>query len=447
MTRQPMSRVDHAWLRMDNPHNLLMVNSVLWTDRPIDDSQLRALLLERMVGEFPRFRQRPDSAGAPFGRGHWVDDDEFDLERHLVYVDLEPPGGVEALQLYVGDQQHVTLDDAHPLWQVHVLSGYGAGSAVLFRFHHAIADGMALARLLVSLTDLDANAHFAPPATPRSRSARGAVGRLLSETMHVASHPSRLLSLGSTAAHDAARLALIADKPVKPTSVLNDEIGMSKLATWSRPLPLDEVKAIGRASGCTVNDVILAALGGAFRRYLIHRGEEPADVPVLVPVDLRPPDEALPRELGNSFGFFFVDLPAGQADPSERLSAAHRQAAALKTSPEAVVTLGVLAGMGAASSLLEDFSVAFFASKVSGVVTNVPGPREPVYFAGAKVDGIIGWVPRGGDMTFGVAVFSYAGTVTVGVSTDEASIPDPEVLVEAFEDEVRALAAVAAQPG
>ena len=446
MTRQPMSRVDHAWLRMDSPHNLLMVNSVLWTDRPIDDAQLRDLLRHRMVGEFPRFSQRPDSAASPFGRGHWVDDEDFDLDRHLVYVELEPPGDAEALQLYVGDQQHVTLDPMHPLWQVHILSGYGAGSAVVFRFHHAIADGMALARLLVSLTDRDPAAHFAPPAAPHSGSARRAVGRLLSETMHVASHPSRLLALGSTAAHDVARLAIIADKPVKPTSVLNDEVGMSKLATWSRPFSLDEVKEIGRSSDCTVNDVLLAALGGAFRRYLVHRGEEPVDVPVLVPVDLRPPDEPLPRELGNSFGFFFVDLPAGQAEAAERLASAHRQAAALKSSPEAVVTLGVLAGMGAATGLVEDFSVAFFASKVSGVVTNVPGPREPVYFAGAKVDGIIGWVPRGGDMTFGIAIFSYAGTVTVGVSTDEASIPDPEVLVEAFEDEVRALVGAAVQP-
>lgn len=448
MTSQSMSRVDHAWLRMDNPANLIMVNSVMWTDQPVDDVAMRAVLEERMVAQFPRFTQRPDASFGLLSHGHWVDDDDFDLDRHLVYVTLDPPGDTRTLQQYVGSQQNLPIDASHPMWEVHVISGYQQGSAVLFRIHHSIADGMALARLLVSLTDEPAERHFAPAVSGSSSGVRTQVGRLLTESVGTLRHPSRLLALGSTAAHDALRLAHVATLPVKNhDSVLNAEVGLSKLATWSEPISLDEIKAIGRSAGCTVNDVMLAALAGAFRSYLLGRGEEPADVPVLVPVDLRPPDKPLPRELGNNFGFFFASLPSGIADAGQRLTEAQRRSAELKGSPEALVTLGVLVGMGSVPGLVEDLSVDFFVSKASGLVTNVPGPRGPVYFAGAKVDGVIGWVPRAGDMTFGVAIFSYNGHVTVGVSTDAGVIPDPESLVVAFEDEIASMLVGAADAG
>lgn len=442
MTRQPMSRVDHAWLRMDAPANLLMVNSVLWTDKPVDDAAMRAVISERMVERFPRFAQRPEGSFGVLSHGHWVNDDDFDLDRHLIYATLDAPGDMTALQRYVGAHQNLPLDPSHPMWQVHVISGYEQGSAVLFRIHHSIADGMALARMLVSLTDEQSHEHFAAVDDGSSSGRRARVGRLLTESIGTVRHPSRLLSLGSTAVHDAARLAHVADLPVKSeTSVLNTEVGVSKLATWSEPIPLVDIKAIGRAAGCTVNDVVLAAIGGAFHSYLLARGEQPADVPVLVPVDLRPPDKPLPRELGNNFGFYFVAVPSGIADPAERLAEAHRRSEELKGSPEALVTLGVLAGMGSVPGIVEDFSVAFFASKGSGVVTNVPGPRQAVYFAGAKVDGVIGWVPRAGDMSFGVAVFSYDGKVTIGVSTDANVIPEPDALVAAFENEIAIMSA------
>jgi len=448
MSRQQMTRVDHAWLRMDNPANLIIVNSVLWTEQPVDEATMRAVLETRMVAEFPRFIQRPQASSGLLSHGHWVTDEDFDLDRHLLHVTLDPPADTAALQRYVGEQQNLPLDPSHPMWQVHVISGYQQGSAVLFRVHHSIADGMALARLLLSLTDSQASDGWAAPRDGSSTSVRARVGKMVTGSVGTLWHPSRLLALGSSAAHDAARLAHVADLPVKSQeSVLNGTVGPSKLATWSAPIPLDDIKSVGRSAGCTVNDVMLAALAGAFRSYLIGRGEQPADVPVLIPVDLRPPDKPLPRELGNSFGFFFADLPSGIDHAGERLLEAHRRAAELKRSPEALVTMGVLAGMGSVPGIVEDFSVAFFTTKASGVVTNVPGPREPVYFAGAKVDGIIGWVPRGGDMTFGVAIFSYNGSVTIGVSTDAAVMPDPEVLVSAFEDEIAAMSTAAAQAG
>lgn len=442
-TGQQMPLVDHAWLRMDTPQNLMVVNSVLWTRQPLRHDALRAMLMERMVGEFPRFRDRPEQAHLPFGRAHWVPDEGFDVDRHLLEVHLDGPADTAALQRYVGDQMAIPLPLDRPLWQVHHVVGFEGGSAVLFRIHHAVADGMALTRLLLVLTDAGPEIGFTPQvsgATP-APGLRARVGGLVHEGVDALTHPGKVVGWGTAAVKDAAHLAHLADLPVKDEhSVLNQPLGARKLATWSRPLSLDAVKAVGRAHGATVNDVLVAAVGGAFRTYLGERGEEPRDVRVMVPVDTRPPDKPLPRDLGNAFGLLFVDVPAGTADPGERLARVRAQTQQLKRSPEAVVTIGVLAGMGAAPGLLEDFTLAYFVTKVSGVVTNVPGPREPVYFAGQEVAGVIGWVPRAGDLSFGVSIFSYAGSVTVGVAVDATVMPDPQAWVAAFEAEIDALA-------
>jgi WS/DGAT/MGAT family acyltransferase len=440
---QQMPLVDHAWLRMDTPHNLMVVNSVLWTEQPFDHDALRALLMDRMVEEFPRFRHRPEQAHLPFGRAHWMVDEDFDIDRHLLQVRLDPPVDAAALHRYVGEQMAIPLPMDRPLWQVHHIDGYEGGSAAVFRIHHAVADGMALTRLLLVLTDATPAVGF----TPHTRAGGGPglrqrVGGLVHVGVDALTHPGKVVGWGTAAVKDAAHLAHLADLPVKDEhSLLNRPLGTRKLATWSQPLALDDVKAIGRAHGCTVNDVLVAAVGGAFRRYLAANGEEPSDVRVMVPIDTRPPDQPLPRDLGNAFGLLFVDVPAGTADPAERLARVRAQTQQLKNSPEAVVTIGVLAGMGAAPGLLEDFTLAYFVTKVSGVVTNVPGPREPVFFAGRQVAGVIGWVPRAGDLSFGVSIFSYAGRVTVGVAVDAAVMPDPETWVAAFEAELDAMAA------
>ena len=131
-----------------------------------------------------------------------------------------------------------------------------------------------------------------------------------------------------------------------------------------------------------------------------------------------------------------MDLPTGPMPPRERLDEMHRRIEEIKGSPEALVAFGVLAGLGASPKVVEDIGVAFFGSKAAGVVTNVPGPRTPVFLAGARVAGLIGWVPRAGDMGFGVSISSYAGQVTIGFSTDARLIPDPDRLQQLVLDQV-----------
>jgi WS/DGAT/MGAT family acyltransferase len=442
-----MSAVDSAWLRMDQPGNLLVINSVMWSAEAADFDQLRAIIEERMISRFPRFRQHPQDSRIPMGRAEWVDDEDFDPERHYRYVTLPEPGDQTALEAYVSSQSGRSLPLDRPLWEVHFISGFEKGTASLFRIHHSVADGISLMRIVLSLTDEGPGDLFQPvrdPSTPQV--AVHAAESVLGYGLGLVRHPSRIAGLVGTATHDATRLLHLATLPPKPKSVLSGGVGQMKRVTWTPPIPLDVVKEVGRASGTTINNALLATLSAALGSYLEERGTPLPSVRVMVPVNLRPLDGPLPAELGNEFGFYFVDLPTGPMEPAERLAAMHAHVEEIKGSPEALVAFGVLAGLGAAPQIVENLGVAFFGSKAAGVVTNVPGPREPVYLAGARVDGIIGWVPRAGDMGFGVSIFSYAGEVVVGFSTDAVLMPDPERLRELLLAELETMRAAVVAP-
>ena len=437
-----MSAVDSAWLRMDQPGNLLVINSVMWMDGECDFAAVRATIQERITDRFPRFRQYARPASVPWGRAEWVDDEDFDPDRHYRMVTLPPPGDQAALEAYVSSRAGIPLDSSRPPWEVHLISGFRAGSAVLFRIHHAVADGISLMRIVLSLTEGGATQAdlFQPVHDPGSTQVLlHSTLDLVGQGLGLVRHPTRIVGAAGAASHDATRLAHLALLPTQARSVLSGDVGVDKAVTWSQPIPLDEVKAVGHATGTTVNDVLLAALSGALADYLVERGTPIDLVRVLVPVNLRPLDRPLPAELGNDFGFYFVDLPTAAMSPAERIAAVHRTTEEIKGSPEALVAFGVLVGLGALPKPAEDLGVAFFSSKAAGVVTNVPGPAEPVRLGGAVVAGMIGWVPRGGDMGFGVAIFSYAGQVVVGFSTDAGLMPDPGRIRDLMVEQLRTM--------
>jgi WS/DGAT/MGAT family acyltransferase len=218
-------------------------------------------------------------------------------------------------------------------------------------------------------------------------------------------------------------------------TIFKGRLGVSKRAAWSSPVPLHDVKAIGRITGTTVNDVLLTAVTGALRRYLQLRGQ-PTDgisIRALLPVNLRPLDG--PIELGNRFGLVFVDLPIGIADSFERLVGFKQQMTTIKNSPEAVIAFGILSTIGMIPAGAEQRVVELFGNKATAVMTNVPGPREPLYLAGKRLRRIMCWVPKSGRLGLGVSILSYAGEVCIGIATDVGLVPDPEAIVAAFQAE------------
>jgi diacylglycerol O-acyltransferase / wax synthase len=434
--RNRFSPVDTAWLRMEDPTNLMMISGIFMFDEPIELDDLRCLLEKRLL-KFRRFRQKVFQPPLRFMTPYWIDDPHFDINAHIHRVALPDPGNQVVLQDLTNDLMSTPLDFSKPLWQIHLVENFGEGCALVCRLHHSIADGIALMRVLLSLTDEGpepneaASTDNALPREDKDTSAASRNGRLIAEGLETLGNPDRLRSafkFGAEGALSLANLLLLSPDPPTP---LKGALGVQKRCAWTLPISLAEVKAIGKVTDSTVNDVLLTAVAGALGRYLRSRGETVGglNLRAVVPVNLRPLDG--PIRLGNAFGLVFLSLPVGINDPLDRLYELKRRMDKIKGTPEALVTFGILNSMGLGGPRFEDIVVSIFEKKATTVMTNVPGPREVRYLTGKPIKGLMFWVPQSGRLGLGVSILSYAGEVLVGIASDAGLIPDPESIVEA----------------
>lgn len=458
-----MSKVDTAWLRMDTEANLMMIVGV-WSIRPgIALTALRERVAERLL-KYPRFRQKvvEDSLlGA-----QWVADRDFDIARHVVAevpLPLRGQSRDEVLRERVGQLCSQPLDPAHPLWQMQLIEDMGDGSSALIcRVHHCIADGIALIAVMLSITDggkappqrkareaeapheadwlLDA---FLRPMSNMTVKAIGLAGKGMSKGMDLAMSGStpvdsslEMARMGYQAVSDVAAFALMPDD--SPTR-LKGKPGTKKTVAWDDRLALDEVKAVGRALGASINDVLLACAAGAIGKYLADRGEDPAgkEIRAMVPVNLRPLEQAW--QLGNRFGLVPLVLPIGIANPVERLFAVRARMNELKGSFQPVMAFGLLSVAGLLIKPVQHAMLNLFAKKATAVMTNVPGPAEALKFCGSTVEKVMFWVPQSGDIGLGLSILTYAGRVQFGLITDTGLCPDPESVVANFAPEFEKL--------
>ena len=456
---ESVSSVDVAWYQMEDPTNLMMISGVFIFDEPVDFERLKATLNARFVQRFRRFRQRIVAKRSRFGRPYWEDDPNFDPGAHIHRIALPAPGDHSVLQAMVSDLMSMQLDLAKPLWHFHVIEGYEGGRSVLLvRLHHAIADGIALVQVLLAMADTERDAPAggeAPaqrkprgwsPLAPVVRPARAAlkltqrtVGTAVKTGVTVVRNPEYLVDMartGSDVALTTGRVLLMAPDP---QTVYKGKLVVRKTAAWSDPIPLDEVKLIGRAVGGTVNDVVMSAATGAMRRYMLSRGEPVKDLNfrAVIPFNLRKPSRRI--ELGNKFGLVFLSLPIGIADPVDRLRELKQRMDALKDTAEPIVTFGILGLIGLLPNRLEDIVVEIFGKKGTLVMTNVPGPRQQLYLAGAPIGEMMFWVPQSGRLGLGISILSYNNQVMIGVASDSSLVPDPETIVAGFHEELEAL--------
>lgn len=459
---EPLSNVDAAWLRMEDPTNLMMVSSIMTFDEPLNLDHFMDVVEYRWL-KYERFRQRVVQPAMPLSTPYWETDPNFDLRAHIHRIALPAPGDHKTLQTVVSDLMSTPLDYSKPLWQVHIIENYGRGCALMARLHHCIADGMALMAVLLSFTDLTADAprptpEPQPEAQPESggrfgrafsalvKPAASAVtmtrqmtGKIIQESLEMVANPSHALELarqGTDAALAASRLTL---RTPDPKTLFKGELGVAKRAAWSRPLALRDIKAIKNVTGGTVNDVLITAMTGGLRRYMQGRGARVDDVSfrAAVPVNLRTPEEM--GQLGNKFGLVFLSLPIDIADPFDRLLEVNKRMDALKNSPEAVVAFGILNALGMSPSEVQNMGVKLFGTKATAVMTNVPGPTFPLYLAGSEIKEMMFWVPQSGRLGLGISIISYAGKVWLGVATDAGLVPDPDTIIEGFYEEFEAL--------
>jgi WS/DGAT/MGAT family acyltransferase len=454
---EAMSNVDAAWLHMEDRTNLMIITGVLSFYDKLEFGKLKELVEDRLLG-YDRFRQRVVEPAVPMAGPRWVEDEYFNLKSHLQKVALPDPGGQHELQEMVSTLMSTPLDPTKPLWQFQYIENYRGGSALVARIHHCIADGIALVRVLLGMTDDSPTGSAAARRTRRRRrplggglwlpevvnealySVRRATGKVVEETLTTVLDPSRAAAMAEEGAKAGGVLGRLATMPPDPATVFKGNLGTAKRCAWSEILPLDEVKAYSKAVGATINDVLLSGVAGALRRYLVGRDQEVPenlDLRAIVPVNLRPEDAV--EQLGNRFGLVFLALPVGIEDRQQRLTELKQRMDSIKNSTEAVATYAVLNALGTASVSVESQAVRFFGSKATAVMTNVPGPREELYLAGKAVRSMMFWVPQAAHLGLGVSILSYAGQVRLGVVSDVGLVPDPASVITAFQNEMRTM--------
>jgi len=415
---------------MEVPTNLMTVSGFFRFAEPLDFDAVRGAVTEGLL-KFDRFRCRAEKRGWP-RRPRWVQDPEFDLDNHLIRVALDDSAGDRELREQLEALIETPLDPERPLWQFHQFDNYRGGSLLFFRLHHCIADGIALASVMLAMCEQeDQSRGGAFPPSPVGNKPQRSPWRWLGLPL---TGPWFILRASATTLRLLFRTS---DDP----SALKGEVDLAKRTSWIEPLPLAEVKARAKAAGATVNDLLLATVAGALRRYLEHRGEpvDGLDIRVLIPVNLRSPERA--EELGNRFTFVFARLPVGLPEPLHRLDAVKRDMDRLKRGLEGVVVYGSLRFVALLGARPMKGFIRSSNRKLSGIVTNVPGPREPLLFAGRRIEGMMFWVPQGNPLGLGISIISYAGEVTIGVMTDRKLVPDPEVICDSISAEFATLRA------
>lgn len=448
--REKMSAVDTAWLRMDRPTNLMMIVGVIVFKQRMDFDRLRTTVAARLVGRYRRFRQ---CAVQEIAGAFWQDDADFDIDAHLRRRGLPARAGKQELQALASELAVQPLNPGKPLWRFDLIEDYEGGSAMVVRIHHSIADGIALVGVILSLTDLSPDAAAQAPLAPQTddegdtredsagllETLTDALGSAVSmgsklggKALNLAADPDRLSTYRRHGIGLLTELAKLLAMPSDSPTRLKGRTSAVKRVAWSDLIPLSEVKALGKALGCSVNDILLSAVAGALRAYFKQKGETVRGIEVraMIPVNLRSAKDE--GTLGNRFGLGTLLLPLHEGNPFARLFLVRERMNELKGSYQPPLTLALLGAVGIAPKMVQQQFLDILAAKASTVMTNVPGPRQPLYLAGSRLDQVMFWVPQSGDIGIGVSILSYNDNVQFGLITDHHFVPDPETITPLF---------------
>jgi diacylglycerol O-acyltransferase len=448
------SALDSAFLHVETGVTALHIASLAFFTGSVPSHEEVRAAISRKLPLAPRCRQRLVGVPLALGRPVWVDDPDFDIDRHLHRLAVPAPGGEAELRDVVAHLLSEPLDHTIPLWEDWILEGMADGRwALLTKVHHTMVDGIAGTDLLSTLLDTTPDGDpvprdlWQPGRLPRRRTL---VSGALRDGFALRARELRSLpqtagtALGGGVRHPraaaesvyaAARglLGYVANARPTAGSSLVGPIGRPRGYGWTE-VDLDTVLRIHDRFGGTVNDLVLAVVAGAFRDLLLARGEEPSahTVRSLVPVSVRRPHQR--GHLDNRVSAILAELPVEIADPHDRLTEMAVRMRVLKESHEAQVGEQLTGIADALPPLpLAAFLHAVFRvphRHLTTVVTNVPGPTGRLYLAGRPMVATCPYVPIGDRLRSGVAVTTYEGRLLFGVTTDRDSMPDAQVLVD-----------------
>jgi diacylglycerol O-acyltransferase / wax synthase len=401
--------------------------------------------IDRRLHLAPRLRQRLYRPGLGFGAPVWVDDASFDISRHVKTRPVPAGGGEEALLAACVELNDRPFDQAHPLWEIWLLTGAADGHVpMLIRFHHVLADGIAALLLLGALFDSapSGSAHESsdsqgPPWTARPIPTRpdflaDALRRPITGIRRGArqiGHPRRALAPARTLFRQALQLAR---EGRAPRTSFNRPVGRQHRVVLVRA-DLEQARRVAHAHHATVNDVVLCAIAGGARALLAGRGElhRPLVLKVSVAASVRAPASA--SQPGNLVGILLVPVPVSEEDPIRRLEEIARATAERKRLPP----------YQPAGRFLQPWMIRTMnrQRRINLLMSNLPGPPQPMYFAGAKILEVfqLGFVQ--GNVAVQVGALSYAGQLNLDIVADAQIVPDLTVFANGMTEDIRRLGA------
>ena len=437
--------------------------------------------LDARLGSLPRFRQRlSESRTGGLRWPRWLDDDRFDIARHVHAAGLPAPAGDAELRDWAGDYFSQRLDRARPLWEIVVLELADGRWAMVTKTHHCMVDGVGSVDIGQTILDLDPDSErpavasdtrsaAGPPRPPTPRSLGRRLGALPAEAGSAAARTASFgIGLVRGVAGTALAAAGVATHPERGREALRrsramtevlirDELTAAAPTSLNQPIgaartlavieaPLEELKTIKRSLGGTVNDVVLAVTAGGLRRLFEHRDEPPprAGVRAMVPVNIRSAAERL--ALGNRITSLFVHLPVAEPDPLRRYELQVDEAEALKAGTQALGSREIVDLAAHAPPVIHTFLArSLFATRLFNVtITNVPGPQMPLYAFGSRLQAVWPVVPLAAEHAVGIAVFSYDGRVFFCINAARDSVPDLDVFGAGIAASIAELAELAA---
>jgi WS/DGAT/MGAT family acyltransferase len=405
------------------------------------------------LSRHPRFRQK--LAWIPVVQSPvWVDDERFNLNYHIRHTALPPPGDIRQLKRLAGRIMSQQLDRGKPLWELWFVEGLeGDRFAVISKIHHCMIDGVGSVDLMTGLMGPDPD-HVTPPSgrwvpRPAPSSARLLIDEVLRRASlpltvgrgaeRLVSEPRHALGAAGDAIESLGAAIAAGLRPASP-SPINCDIGPHRRFDWLR-MDIDGIKEVKNRLGGTLNDVVLAIVAGAMRRFLRQRGEQVEDLEfrVMVPVNVRAAAEH--ARLGNRVSFLLAPLPLGERGAAQRLERVVETMQRLKHSKQrrGAEVLEEISDQVASSLFVRFARLGARSLSYNMVVTNVPGPPVPVYLQGAALREIYPLVPLFTNQALGIALFSYNGGLFWGFNADWDAVPDLHDVVGAVEAEYQAL--------
>lgn len=454
-----LSTLDAEFLHLEDGISHMHIAGACVFDGPPPTMGELTGLVEGKMQQIPRYRQRVRSVPLELGRPVWADDPHFDLCYHLRRTALPSPGDDDTFCTLMGRLMSQQLDRNRPLWETWLVEGLEGGQwAVIFKVHHCMVDGVAGAGLLEVLLDLEPHTEVPEPLpwepAPEPNGAVKVLGAWAGLARD-ATATARVIPRAVTHPLATAKAAIPTAQGVVrwlsnlgTTTPLSVEGTIGPHRSWAHArVPLADVKAVGKAFGGTVNDVVLTGVTGGYRDLLVKQGDdvENAVLRSLVPVSVRQEDAR--GVLDNRVTAMLYELPVGVADPIERLHLVREQLGELKDSKMAeagvvMTELGDLAppvAIGTVSRLLTRALRRLPQRSVNTVTTNVPGPQFPLYCLGREMVEYRPFVPIYHGVRVGTAILSYNGTVHFGVTGDYSSTPQVDVVADGTVRAIREL--------